>query len=175
MLLYHLPGSRSSRVLWALEETGAEYELVPVPVAEIDGSLLFETAALCLYIAETHSDAGLLPAVGTMDRARVYQWISFGLTEIEPGVVEVFRSKETDPARAEAGKERVTVAAAVVEDALADGRDYLLGDAFTIADIICGGTLFGSRRFEIPLGENTNRFLDRLAARPARKRAYPTP
>jgi glutathione S-transferase len=191
MQLYHLPGSRSSRVLWALEETGAEYKLVPVtaderkgaehlarhplgrvPVAEIDGRLVFETAALCLHLAESHAEAGLLPAVGTVDRALVYQWISFGLTEIEPATAEVFRFRENDAARADAGRERFAAAAAVIDNTLAE-HEYLVGDLFTIADLVCGSTLFGGQRVGLALGENTEQYLDRLAARPARQRAYP--
>ncbi|MGI8712963.1 MAG: glutathione S-transferase N-terminal domain-containing protein, partial [Solirubrobacteraceae bacterium] len=97
MRLYHLPGSRSTRALWTLEELGAPYELTimnpderrspehlgrhplgRVPVLELDdGRFIFESAAICLQLGDLYPDAGLLPAVGSTDRALVYQWSVF--------------------------------------------------------------------------------------------------
>ncbi len=191
MLLYHIPGSRSSRVLWVLEETGAPYDLVRitpeertqeahrtrhplgrVPAAEIDGTVVFENAALSLHVAETNPDAGLLPELGTAERALVYQWVSFSLTEIEPPTSEVFRFLTSDPARSAEGRERFGAAVAVVENALSDGRPFLLGDRFTLADITLGSALIGARRLELTGGPFTQQYLDRLLERPAHAIAY---
>src|SRR5271170_5089742 len=84
--LFHSPNSRSARVRWLLEEIGADYEislvtredrsseahrqrhpLGRVPALETDNGTLFETMALCLHIAETHPEAGLLPAEGSFE------------------------------------------------------------------------------------------------------------
>jgi len=190
--LFHSPNSRSARVRWLLEEIGAEYELVPVaredratdehrsrhplgrvPALETDDGVLFETAALCLHIAEQHPEAGVLQREGSFDRALVYQWISFGLTEIEPFLAEARRAEESDPERAELARERARTAVAVVDDALR-GHEYLVGDRLTVADILCGSTLLSARRTGLTEGApSVEAYLDRLKARPAHARAYP--
>src|ERR1700761_4905900 len=103
MRLFHVPGSRSSRVLWTLEEIGRPYELVTlewderkgdehrrrhplgkVPAFEFDdGQVLFESLAICLQLADVAPDAGLLPALGTPARGRAYQWGTFAIAELE--------------------------------------------------------------------------------------------
>ncbi len=123
--LSHSRNSRSTRVRWLLEEIGADYEIVPVsregapsaehlarhplgrvPALETDEGTLFETAAICLHLAERHPGAGLLPPEGSFQRALVYQWISLGLTEIEPFIAEAARAAESDPERAERARAR---------------------------------------------------------------------
>jgi glutathione S-transferase len=84
---------RPLRIIWTLEEVGEPYELTVmsreegrgekhrsrhplgrVPVLEDDEGFLFESAALCLHLGDMHPEAGLVPALGTHDRALVYQW-----------------------------------------------------------------------------------------------------
>src|SRR5262245_22205578 len=110
MRLYHVPNSSSQRVLWLLEEVGEPYELTilgdrasrladpehmarhpmgRVPVLEDDGEFLFESGALCLHVADRNPDTGLIPPVGTVDRARVYQWSLFAMTEIQAPMIRV--------------------------------------------------------------------------------------
>ncbi len=189
--LFHAPNSRSARVRWLLEEIGADYDITVVtrdersgeayrqrhplgrvPALETDGGTLFETMALCLHIAETHPEAGLLPPEGSFDRARVYQWISVGLTEIEPFLAEAARAAESDPERAEVARERVRAAVRVVDSALA-GREFLVGDRLSVADILCGSALFSARRAELSSeAPAVTAYLARLEGRPARERAY---
>lgn len=189
--LYHAPGSRSARVRWLLEEIGADYELSVVtreerssdehrrrhplgrvPALETDEGTLFETAALCLHLAEQHPEAALLPAEGSFDRALVYQWISVGLTEIEPFLAEAMRDDESDPGRAEAPRARARSAVRVVDGAL-EHREFLVGDRFSVADILCGSALFSARQAGLTAGAPAvEAYLVRLEARPAHKRAY---
>lgn len=191
--LYHAPNSRSARVRWLLEEIGADYDVTVVtreerssdehrrrhplgrvPALETDEGTLFETAALCLHLAERHPEAGLLPPEGSFDRALVYQWISVGLTEIEPFLAEAARAAESDPGRAEVARERARSGVQVVNAAL-EHHDFLVGDRFSVADILCGSNLFSARRAElITDAPAVAAYLDRLEARPARKRAYET-
>jgi len=189
--LYHVPNTRSNRVLWLLEEIGAPYDLTlmtpderrgedhvsrhplgRVPVIEDDDGFVFESLAILLHIADLHSEAGLIPPVGSHDRALVYQWSVFGMTELETAVLEVFRARRgEDKERVDAAVESFREAAAVVEDALDDG-DYLVGGRFTVADLVCGAVLMFARRAE--LLERLPRiadYLERLEARPARQRA----
>jgi glutathione S-transferase len=98
-----MPRTRSNRVLWLLEEIGQPYELTRilpeqrrseahlarhplgrVPAVELDdGTVMFESAAICLQLADLAPEAGLLaPSVSAM-RALAYQWTLFGMTELE--------------------------------------------------------------------------------------------
>jgi len=192
--LSYSPNSRSVRVRWLLEEIGADYELRPVrgderagaehrsrhplgrvPALETEDGTLFETAALCLHLAERHPEAGLLPAEASFERALVYQWISFGLTEIEPFIAEASRAAESDPERAQAARERVRTAVGVLDSVLARG-DYLVAGRFSVADVLCGSALFSARRNELIEGRDAvAAYLARLETRPARVRAYETP
>jgi glutathione S-transferase len=189
--LYHVPNTRSNRVLWLLEEIGAPYDLTlmtpderrgedhvsrhplgRVPVVEDADGFVFESLAILLHIADLHPEAGLIPPMGSHDRALVYQWSVFAMTELEPAVIEVFvaRRKE-DKERIDAAVESFREAAAVIEDALDDG-DYLVGGRFTVADLVCGAVLLFARRAELIEGmPRIAGYLERLEARPARERA----
>ena len=190
MRLYHVPPSRSNRVVWVLEEIGQPYELTVmkgeerqtdehrrrhplgrVPVLEDDEGFLFESAALCLHLADLYLDAQLNWPLATHERALVYQWTVFAMTELEPASIEARSYREDDPARAQAGVERFQAAAAAVEQAL-DGHEYLVGDPFSIADLVCGAVLIFAKGTgltdELP---NIEAYIERLEARPARQRA----
>ncbi len=189
MRLYHVPGTRSTRVLWLLEEIGAPYELTVmtreerqtpehrqrhplgrVPVLEDNDGFLFESAALCLQLADLHPEAQLIPPAGTHARALVYQWTVFAMTELEPAIIEARRGDD-DPARAQAGGERFQAAAHPIEQAL-NGHDYLVGDRFSVADLVCGAVLiFGKSARLTDNLPNITAYLSQLEARPARTRA----
>ena len=192
MRLYHVPNTRSNRVLWLLEEIGAPYDLTlmtpderrgedhvtrhplgRVPVIEDEDGFVFESLAILLHIADLHPDAGLIPPVGSHDRALVYQWSVFGMTELEPAVLEVFVARRReDKERIDAGVESFREAAAVIEDALDEG-DYLVGGRFSVADLVCGAVLSFARRAELTEGlPRIAAYLERLEARPARERAH---
>jgi glutathione S-transferase len=191
MRLYHLPNTRSTRVLWLLEEIGAPYELTLltkeerkgdehlgrhplglVPVIEEDGGFVLESLAICLHVADLHPEAALIPPIGTHERALVYQWSVFAMTELEPAILEVLAARrEEDEERAASGVDRFRAAGTVVEQAL-EGREYLVGDRFSVGDLICGAVLIFARRAELTEGlPNIAAYLDRLDARPARQRA----
>jgi glutathione S-transferase len=191
--VYYRPGSgRPVRVAWLLEEIGAPYEPISVsseeaggpehlarhplgrvPVLEHDGDVLFESTAICLHLADLHPEAALIAPLASPSRALVYQWALFAMTELEPAAIEVSRYSETDPERATAGSGRLRAGAAVIERTL-DGREFLVGDNLTVADIVAGGVLAlrGSRRV-LAAGDlpNISAYVDRLTARPAFARA----
>ncbi len=186
MRLYHVPGTRSSRPLWTLEEAGAPYDLVTMsrderhepahlerhplgksPAAHDGEGHLFESAALCLQIADQHPAAGLIAAPGTRDRALTYQWLFYAVTEMEPGVVEKYIYGETDAARTAAGTESYRKAAAIIEKELA-GKEFIVGGRFSVADIIVAGALgFGAYLGMNDGFTNCAAYLERLHARPA--------
>lgn len=197
MKLYYVPKTRASRPRWVLEELGVPYDLVRldpsrgetrtpehlarqplghVPVLDVDGARIFESSAICLYLAERFPERRLLPPAGSVERAHVYQWMFFAMTELEPPLSALsaeMRRPEADrnaAALADA-RQRFHEAAAALEPVLAD-RPYLLGLDFTVADVVVGAVLAwakGSRALEgLPAVEG---YLARLRERPAWRRA----
>jgi glutathione S-transferase len=191
MRLFHVPNTRSTRVLWLLEEIGAPYDLTlmtrderqedehvgrhplgRVPVVEDDEGYVFESLAILIHVADLHPEAGLIPPVGSHDRALVYQWSAFAMTELEPKVLEVFTARKAEDAeREETATRRFRDAAAVVETALTN-RDFLVGDAFSVADLVCAAVLLFARRAELVDGfPAIAAYIERIESRPARRRA----
>jgi glutathione S-transferase len=192
MRLFHREhAGRPLRAAWVLEELGEPYELTVmtreeangeehrarhplgrVPVLEDGEGFIFESAAICLHLADLHPDAGLVPPPGTHDRALVYQWTIFAPAEVESPLVEAARWAESDPERAAAARRRFDAAAGAASRAL-DGTEYLVGGRFTVADVLVGSALAFTRRagFADELPANVKDYLERLAQRPAYDRA----
>ena len=192
MRVYHREyAGRPVRVAWLLEELGEPYELHRmtreegageehrvrhplgrVPVLEHDGRFLFESAAICLYLAELQPDAGLIPEPGTYERALVYQWSVFAPAELEPPLIETAMHATSDPDRAAKARRRFDAATAAVADALGEG-EYLVADRFTVADVLIGTALAFTARvgFAEELSPTLGAYLARLTARPALQRA----
>jgi glutathione S-transferase len=188
--LYYMPRTRSSRVLWLLEEIGAPYNLTQIPGAQRqsaehlrrhplgrvpalelgDGTTMFESAAICLQLADLNPDAGLIGALGSAERALVYQWVVFGMTELEAPLFrwigELGEGTTGSPAR-----DRFAQAATALESALGD-RDWLVGGRFTVADVICASVLAGAHSREL-LAEwpRLRAYVERSKARPAYAKA----
>ena len=190
--LYHREhAGRPLRVAWMLEELGEPYEVTMmtreegkgeehrarhplgrVPVLEDEDGFVFESAAICLHLADLHPDAGLAPAPGTRERALLYQWTIFAPAEIEPPLIEFAMQAERDPDRAASARGRFDNAASAVSSAL-EGSDYLVADQFTVADILVGSALAFTKRIGIAdeTPANLRDYLERLTERPARQRA----
>ena len=184
-----MPRTRSSRVLWLLEEIGAPYELTQIPGAQRqsaehlgrhplgrvpalelgDGTTMFESAAICLQLADLHPDAGLIPPLGSGERALVYQWVVFGMTELEAPLFRWIRELgegTTDSTT----RDRFAQAATALESALGE-REWLL-DRFTVADVICASVLAGAQSRDL-LAEwpRLRAYVERSEARPAYAKA----
>jgi glutathione S-transferase len=189
--IYHRRGAgRPIRVVWTLEELGAPYELVimtpeeaaseehrsrhplsRVPVLEDSAGTAFESTGLCLHLADLHPGAGLIPDAGTHGRALVYQWALFAMTEIEPPAIESYRRREDHPELSGAAAQRARGGIDAIDDAL-QGKGYLVGDRFTVADVVVSEVVRIAGR--IGVFESQGRMAEYLAAmkaRPARERA----
>jgi len=159
MRLYHAPGTRGTRVVWTLEEIGEPYEVTivtredrgskehrrrqplgRVPAIELDdGRTIFESAAICLHLADLHPDAGLIAEIGTYERGLTYQWSVFAMAEVEKRVFAWLFAKR----RGEDLTEHAD-GFAPVADALRDAvreQPWLAGETFTVADILCASMI----------------------------------
>ena len=180
---------RPIRVAWMLEELGELYELTQmtreegqgaahlarhplgrVPVLDDGEGTLFESAAICLHLADMHPEAGLIASPGAHERALVYQWTCFAPAELEPPLIEAAVQAQRDPERAEKARKRFEAAAGAVSTAL-QRSDYLVAGRFSVADVLIGTALGFTRRTGHELPEDLSQYVDRLMARPAYKRA----
>jgi glutathione S-transferase len=188
-----MPRTRSSRALWMLEEIGAPYELTEiagaerrsaahldrhplgrVPALELeDGTVMFESAAICLQLADLHPEAGLTAPLQSPERALIYQWVLFAMTELEGPLFRWLAELRDGAGDAESSpaQQRFSAAAAALEGAL-DGRDWLLGEPFTVADVLCASILQGAQsRQLLEPWPGLQAYVERSEARPAHARA----
>lgn len=187
MKLYYRPktSGRPMRVAWLLEEIGIDYEAVAVtdtdseehhkrsplgrvPVLEFDdGTLLFDSTAILFALADRYPEAGFLAPVGTRERELAYQWSLTAMTELEKAAIGYLLGKDDD------SRELYRSVAAVFSDAV-ERCAFLVGDAFTVADIVTTGVLFASERSGFVSEESRpplQAYFARLSARPALARA----
>jgi glutathione S-transferase len=182
---------RPRRVLWLLEEIGEPYELTimsweegsgeehrarhplgRVPVVQFDDGYVFESAAICLQLADLCPDAGMIGALGTQARALAYQWSIFAPAELEPPLIEAAIFAEADPERAGKARARFFKAVDAVAEGL-DGGDYLVEGQFGVADVLVSTALSFAKRakFPEPPSPSLEGYLTRLFERPAYQRA----
>jgi len=187
---------RTLRVHWILAELGLEYEtrdILPhsdsmsspefkalsergkVPIFE-DGELMIgESAAIVLYLADRYRDlAALVPPPGTDARASHADLCFFVMTEMD-ALLYVLRRHE-GPLSAVYGESRVACDAArayflrsagELERRLADGRPYLVGDIFCVADLLLKTCLDWADFVGIQLPEPLESYSQTISERPA--------
>lgn len=191
MLRIHgIAKSRAFRCIWAAEEAGLAYEVIPVgfgpemkatiaavnPNGKIpalqDGELtLFESLAINLHIAGKVGTK-LMPAGD--DGSRVLQWTLWAGTEAEPGLMNwayntyIRPPEQRDPALAAAGIEATRQRLAVLEQHLAT-RWVLVGSNFTIADLNLASVFYGAwlNGFDFGAFPKVKAWLDACLTRPA--------
>lgn len=161
LTLYGTSKSRAARSILALEEFGLDYTHVPwgaslrdtesaerrrlntlnpnghIPVLEHDGFVIWESMAINLYLGEIFK--GPLWPEDPRSRGRIYQWSFWAQTEMDRRDWDVARRTEDDAVRDRVTRAKVA-ALTVLNDALA-ATPYLLGQAFTLADLNVAGTL----------------------------------
>jgi glutathione S-transferase len=194
LTVYGCANTRSSRVLWALEEAGTEYQYVAVDLRAgagwkpeylvlnpggkvptlVDGeTVLTESAAICTYIGDRFPASRLTPPVGSPERARYDQWCYFVLSELEQPLWTLAKhlfalpERRRVPAVLDTARWEFAVAAKVLAAGLGR-REFILGDHFTAADILIAHTLAWALGFELPLEQDhLKTYAERLLARPA--------
>ena len=191
LTLYHISPSRSSIVLWLLEEIGHPYELRvlnmskgenreppflavnpmgKVPTLVHDGQVITEVGAVCCYLAETFAEGRLAVPMGDPRRGTYLKWLFFMHSCLEPAMID--RMLERPPApRQMLGYGDFDTMLAVVAEALTPGP-WLLGEQFTAADVVIGSSLrWGRMTGTIPEHPDILGYVARLEARPALRRA----
>lgn len=190
IVLYHHPFSRAANVVWMLEEVGVPYELAFVdilrgaqkdpamraknPMGKIptlaDGEVIVtEAAAIGLYLADRYALGELAPATDDPARGTYLRWSLFAPSVIEPG--SLAKHAGWDFKASQAGWGDYAAMLETMEEAVGHG-DWLLGDRFSMADVIFGGTLRYMLQFKILEPRPAfQAYADRLAKRPAATRA----
>ena len=123
---------------------GAEYLAINpagrIPAFEDDDLVMFESAAICLYLCDKHPDMNMAPAIGSAARGTFYKWMMFMTNSIQPDVLQYYYTDRytTDPdgidGVKQSAKDRVQKWFDIIEQTMGDGP-YLLGDTPSAADI----------------------------------------
>lgn len=157
--------SGSARDFRSIASKGA----VPVLVLE-NGQTLTENAAVLQYIADLRPASGLAPPAGELDRYRLQEWLSFVGTELHKAFLFPMFWYANDAAKASA-RERIDANVAVVAAHL-DGRSFLVGERFTVADAHLTWALLLLRFSGVDLSAPVLvAYLERVQQRPAVRNA----
>jgi glutathione S-transferase len=208
--LHYFPGNASLIVHIVLEEIGAPFTLKYVdreqaahksaaylalnpngliPVLVDDDArggagaplVLYETAAICLHLADTHPAAALLPALATRERAHAYQWLAWCTNTLQAALTLYFypeRWADDDTGAAVVKAHAETKIGALLDQIDAElarhGGPWFLGDRFSVLDpyafVLCRWTRGLARPARtLP---HIKPWLDRMLARPAVQRAF---
>ena len=190
MKLHYTPGACSLAPHIVLEEAGLPFELVrvdlkehkladgrdyypvapkgQVPLLELDnGERLSEGPAITQYIADLVPARHLAPANGTMARYRLQEWLNFVTSELHKGIGGLFNPLMPDDGKAVMRAKALSKLQWV--DQQLDGKHYLMGDAFSIADayLFTVTTWTAHTGIDISGLKNLGAFQARMAARPA--------
>jgi len=190
--LYHASPSRSSIVLWMLEEVGQPYDIKliklsagdnlkpdylainpmgKVPALKHGDVVITEVAAICAYLADEFPDKKLNIPVGTPRRGDYLKWLFFGPSVIEPAMTDRAFPRKEDPRAAALGWRDFDTVLNIVSKTVATGP-FLMGEQFTAADIVVGSGLRYGMIFKlVPERKEFQDYVARIAARPAAQRA----
>jgi glutathione S-transferase len=199
--LYYSPGAASMVVHLALLETGAGHELMQVdleageqrspaylklnpngfvPTLLIDGKPYYEAAACLMTIADRHPAARLAPTLDSPQRSGWNQWIMHLANTVQPAFRMWFYPTDIDAAEnvqaivKGVSRRRIEAAWTRIDNHLAGGGPYLLGDACSAADLMLLMLMRWSRSMPKPVTEwpTLARYAALMRARPSWKRLY---
>lgn len=182
---------RSDRVRWLLEELNVPYEdhflkkkngdlntleyrklnpLGRVPTI-VDGStVIYESGAVCLYLADKYIEKGLAPKWDSPERAGYLQWMVFSVASLECVVAKMFTFAGKSDEEVNQIKASVKEQCAILKLALnsvLEKQDYLLPSGFSAADIMMAAVIPGAAEYLMEEGSPIKKYMDRMMARPA--------
>jgi glutathione S-transferase len=132
---------------------------------------LTETVVIASYLADQHPESGLVPARGTLERVRMDQLLTFVATEIAQKHIPLMRKLLTEEGTTWT-RNKLVNAYAQLDARLADGRSYLTGEQFTVADAYVWATMWHERSgAKIEHLRNLMAYIRRIEARPAVQKA----
>ena len=143
-----------------------------VPALELDnGQVLTEGPAIVQYLADQKPDAGLAPKNGTFERYRLQEWLNFLTSEVHKQFSPLFKPNTPDDYKPIA-KQNIATRFDWLDKQL-EGKDYLMGKQFTVADAYLFVLLNWTRPTQIDLSKwpNLGAYQKRVAARPKVKEA----
>ena len=192
LVFYTHPMSRGRIARWMLEEVGQPYRteildyatsmkapafravnpMGKVPAIRHRDTVVTETAAICAYLADAFPEAGLAPPPGDPSRGPYYRWMFFAAGPVESAVLnQALGVTVPTERRGMVGYGSMAAVTDALEGAVAD-RDYLVGEAFTAADLYVASHLgFGMQFGMIEKRPAFEAYAGRHAARPAAVRA----
>jgi len=189
--LFHRPGTRSSRFIFLLEELEAPYRIKlvttrtrdgggcvdpanphphgKVPAISDDGTIVFESPAIALYLTDRFPANRIGPRVDERERGAYLSWLCYYTGVLEPAFMSKFMNVEVP--RGTAGWVPVEEAMAAVMQTLSRGP-YMVGERFSAADILYG-TMFAmfAQSPHMPKSTMIDEYVKRILARPAYGRA----
>lgn len=198
MQLYYIPSTRAFRPRWLLEEMKLPYDLITVtleqtrtedyrrlhphgkvPVLVDRDVTLFESAAICSYLADRYPDRGLAPGPTSQARGYYYQWLFYGSLTLEAPVEQFMFQVLPDlpekllpkTAQTHGSKEEALAWFQRVCEPLNQHlahHSYLVDDRFSSADVVIAGVLYWALELGM-MGESSpvKTYLERLMERPA--------
>jgi len=193
IVFYTNPMSRGRIIRWMLEEVGRPYRTVvldwatnankspeylavnpmgKVPAIVHGDTVVTECAAICAYLADVFAETKLAPPHGSRLRGPYYRWLFFGAGCFEPALLDEMMKRPPPPRKAAVGWGDYNDVVTTLKTALAKGP-YLLGEAFSAADVYLGSEIRWAMMFGAPGLKGEKVFDDyaaRLAARPALQR-----
>jgi glutathione S-transferase len=192
LTLFHASPSRSSIVLWMMEELGQPYDIKLIKLSEGDNlkpdylainpmgkvpaikhgdTVITEAAAICTYLADEFPQAKLNIPVGSPRRGGYLKWLFFGPSCMEPAVIDRAAPRKEEARRAMLGYGDFDTTMNVVAKAVEKGP-WIMGEQFTAADVIIGSNIRWGTMFNlIPARKEFADYAARIAQRPAAQRA----
>jgi glutathione S-transferase len=202
MKLYYIATTRAVRPRWLLEEMGLDYELIrvtmetsrskeyaklhpqgKVPVLVDQNVTIFESAAICAYLADKYLDQGFAPSLQSSSRADYYQWMFYASLTLEAPVEQyMFNVLPNLPEKVLPKTAQIRVPAEEAQhwfiqvckplNELLKDHDYLVDNHFTAADVITGGVLLWALKLGMLKQDSpVKAYITRLMERPALQKA----
>jgi len=188
--LFHAPQSRSSRILWLLEELSLPYSIEYVTITRMDGSggpdarnphpdkkvpaivhdgaLITESSAICLYLADLAKQSPVAVPEGDPQRGAFVSWLAYYGGVIEPVVTLEMVGLGSHPGLQRTFRSRAEVEQRIL--AALQAGPWALGERFTAVDVLIASLGHWARKM-LPADPAIDAFLQRANARPALQRA----